>query len=152
MAFGTLEDLEGAFDLVLFAEPYAQCSSLLKRALEGDSESGPLPLVVSGGLEAGDTPKILVREVVALDRAEERFSSRLRVRVLADEATRDRLTALRSVLERNRGECAVELNVVIPGQSETIVSLSGVGGVRPGERLRQEVEALFGRCVTELEP
>jgi DNA polymerase-3 subunit alpha len=152
MAFGTLEDLEGSFDLVLFAEPYAQYSSLLKRALEEDSESGPLPLVVSGGLEAGDTPKILVREVVALDRAEERFSSRLRVRVLADEATRDRLTALRSVLERNRGECAVELSVVIPGQSETIVSLSGVGGVRPGERLRQEVEALFGRCVTELEP
>jgi DNA polymerase-3 subunit alpha len=107
--------------------------------------------VVSGELEAGETPKILVREVVALDRAEERFSSRLCLRVPADEATRDRLTALRGLLERNRGECAVELRVVVPGQSETIVSLPGTLGIRPDERLRQEVDALFGHCVTELE-
>ena len=35
MAFGTLEDLEGSFDLVIFSDAYARHGSLLKSALEG---------------------------------------------------------------------------------------------------------------------
>ncbi|HXV36950.1 MAG TPA: DNA polymerase III subunit alpha, partial [Myxococcota bacterium] len=76
MAFGTLEDLQGSFDLVIFSEPYAQHAKLVKAALAGDAESGPIPLLVSGTLEAGDPPKILVREVVELERAEEKLSTR----------------------------------------------------------------------------
>ena len=45
MAFGTLEDLEGAFDLVVFSEPYVQFGNLLKLAIEGPEN------VVQGGTE-----------------------------------------------------------------------------------------------------
>jgi DNA polymerase-3 subunit alpha len=41
MAFGTLEDLEGSFDLVIFTEPYAQYESVLKTALASAGEAGP---------------------------------------------------------------------------------------------------------------
>jgi len=150
MAFGTLEDLEGSFDLVIFSEPYAQYTGLLRNALAEDPESGPPPLLVAGTLEPGDSPKILVREVIALDRAEERLSSQLRVRLVADEATRDRLTALRGVLERQPGDCGVALHVVIPGQSETVLRLAAPGGVRPDAALCRDVDALFGRGVTEI--
>ena len=150
MGFGTLEDLSGSFDLVIFAEPYGRHASLLKRALAPEDGSGPLPLLVSGTLEAGDTPKILVREVLELERAEERLSSRMRVRVLAGEATRDRLLALRRLLETQPGECAVAVHVVIPDRSETVVALPGARGVRPDPGLRQRVDELFGRPVTEL--
>jgi DNA polymerase-3 subunit alpha len=151
MAFGTLEDLTGSFDLVIFAEPYGQHASLLKAALSGEGEDGPQPLLITGNLEQGDSPKILVRDVLRLDQAEEKLCSQLRVRVLATEATRDRLSALRQLFEERPGECSVALHLVIPGKSETVVALSGRRGVRPDSKLRKRVDDLFGRPVTDLE-
>jgi DNA polymerase-3 subunit alpha len=149
MAFGALEDLDGSFDLVVFSEPYAAFGSLLKRA-RGEGGGGPLPLLVSGQLEEGDPPKILVREVLELDRAEERLATRLRLRVRADEATRDRLLALRRILTEHPGECEVVLHLVIPGESETLLALPTIGGVRAGAPLLQDLTGLFGRDIAEL--
>jgi DNA polymerase-3 subunit alpha len=150
MAFGTLEDLQGSFDLVIFSEPFTQFGSLIKRAIEGDGESGPIPLLVSGTLEAGESPKILVRTVLELERAEEKLSTQLQVTVRDDEASPDRLRALRDLLEKNRGECTIVVRLVIPGESETILSLNGTPGVRASAALLADVDGLFGRCVTEL--
>jgi DNA polymerase-3 subunit alpha len=150
MAFAKLEDMEGSFDLVLFQEPYAKCGSLLKASTNGEGEEGPRPLLVTGTLESGDPPKILVRDVVELERAEEKLASALRVRIRAEEATADRLTALRRLLEARPGECGVTLHVVIPEESETVVAISAIRGVRPDPALRRDVDALFGRNVTEL--
>jgi len=149
MAFGTLEDLEGAFDLVFFAEPYAQFGSLLKRAHSSEGENGPMPILVSGNLEAGDPPKILVREVLELERADERLASLLGLRVTAEEASRDRLRALRALLERYPGECPVALHLVIPEESETVMALPQLG-VRPVAALMEDLVGLFGRDVAEL--
>jgi hypothetical protein len=52
----------------------------------------------------------------------------VRIRVLHSEATRDRLVALRRVLEAHRGDCGVVLHLVIPGESETVVGLPGLFG------------------------
>jgi DNA polymerase-3 subunit alpha len=150
MAFATLEDLEGAFDLVIFAEPYAQYGSLIKQAREAEGESGPRPLLVTGTLEGGDPPKILVREVLELDRAEEKLAQQLRIRIRSEEATRDRLTAMRQLLQARPGDCAVTLHVVIPDESETVIAVSAVRGVRPDDALRRDLDALFGRAVAEL--
>ncbi len=150
MAFATLEDLEGSFDLVIFAEPYAQHENVLKTALAAGGEAGPRPLLVGGDLEAGDPPKILVRDVLELERAEETLATQLRILIRADEATADRLTALRSLLENRPGDCAVTLHLVIPDESETVVAVSAVRGVRPDAALCQGVDELFGRSVTEL--
>jgi DNA polymerase-3 subunit alpha len=150
MAFATLEDMSGVFDLVVFSEPFAQYGSLLRSAAADDSGEGPKPLLVTGTLEAGEPPKILVRTVVDLDRAEEKLSTQMRVRLTAEEATRDHLTALKGVLERHPGECEVVLQILIPGESETCLLLPGLG-VRPNDDLRNDVNGLFGRIVTELE-
>jgi len=150
MAFATLEDLQGSFELVIFSEPFTEFASLIKGAIEGDGENGPIPLLVSGTLEAGETPKILVRDILELDRAEEKLSTQLQVTVREDEASPDRLRALRDLLEKNRGECGVVIRLVIPGESETILSLKGVPGVRANAALLADVDGLFGRRVTEL--
>jgi DNA polymerase-3 subunit alpha len=150
MAFGTLEDLEGKFDLVIFAEPYAQHASLLKSAATGEAGAGPVPLLVSGTLEVGETPKILVRDVTPLERAEEKLASQVRLTVLAAEATRDRLLALRELLGRHPGDCAVVLHLVITGESKTVLALPGLRGVRPDEALLREIDGLFGRPVAEI--
>jgi DNA polymerase III alpha subunit len=150
MAFGTLEDLEGAFDLMIFPEPFARFGSVLK-ACVAEAESGsPTPIVVTGTLEGGETPKLIVRDVITLAEAEEKLASKLRLRVTAGEATRDRLTALRGVLRAHPGECRVTVHLTIPGESETVLALGDPGGVRPVPDLLRDVDALFGRPVTEL--
>jgi DNA polymerase-3 subunit alpha len=149
MGFGSLEDLDGSFDLVIFAEAYAQFGSLLKSVLERAGSEGPVPLLVRGGLEGGDPPKILVREVLELERADERLATRLELRVHCEEASPDRLRALRQLLEKHPGECGVALHLVIPGESETRIALPALG-VRPGPLLLEDLVGLFGRDVAEL--
>jgi DNA polymerase-3 subunit alpha len=150
MAFGTLEDLEGSFDLVIFAEPFGQHASLLKAAANGEGGAGPVPLLVSGTLEEGETPKILVRDVMPLERAEEKLAAQLKLTVLASEATRDRLLALRDLLARHPGDCAVALHLLIPGESKTVLALPGLRGVRPDDAFLREIDGLFGRRVAEI--
>jgi DNA polymerase-3 subunit alpha len=150
MAFGTLEDLEGSFDLVIFAEPYGRLRALLRRALEPEPGQPPLPLLVSGKLEAGDPPKLLVRDAVTIEEAEARFANRLRIEVLASEASRDRLLALREALGQHPGDCPVLLTVRIPGESETVIALPDAWAVEPGDGLLRTLDQLFGRRVAEV--
>lgn len=150
MAFGTLEDLEGSFDLTVFPEPFARLGSILKSCLAEGEAGRPLPILVTGTLEAGDTPKVLVRDIITLADAEERLASRLQLRVLATEATPDRLTALRRVLKAYPGECSVTVHLTIPGESETVLALGEGDAVRPVADLLRDVDALFGRPVAEI--
>jgi DNA polymerase-3 subunit alpha len=150
MAFATLEDMTGSFDLVLFSEPFAQYGSLLRAAMSQDAATGPKPVIVTGNLEPGEPPKILVRTLLDLAHAEEKLATQLKVQITAAEATRDRLTALKEMLGRHPGSCEVILQIVIPDESETWITLPGLE-VLPSDRLRSELNGMFGRCVTEVE-
>jgi len=150
MAFGVLEDLEGSFELVIFTQTFEEHRELLLAAPAGDESSdGPIPLIVSGTFEAGDPQKVLVRDVIRLDRAEEHLATRLRVRVNEADVSRDRMAALRGVLSEHPGDCEVHLHITIPGESETVVSVGSLRGVRATDSLRHDVDALFGRPVTD---
>ena len=149
MAFGSLEDLEGAFDLVIFPDSYSRLRSLLLRAKEGDPETGVVPLVLSGNLEDGDPPKLLVRDAFELAEAQEKLAARLELRIVAADATRDRLVALRRVLDAHRGDCGVVVRMMIPGESETVLSLPDARGVDPSDTLLRDVNQLFGRDVAD---
>jgi DNA polymerase-3 subunit alpha len=152
MGFGTLEDLEGTFELVIFSEPFEQHVSLLRAAKEeisADGERGPIPLIVHGTLEEGDPPKILVRDVTLLDQAEQKLAASLRVRLQSPDVTRDRLIALKRLLGSHQGDCGVYLHIMIPGESETVLGIGGIRGVSPSAQLCRDVDRLFGRPVTE---
>jgi DNA polymerase-3 subunit alpha len=149
MGFGKLEDLEGAFDLVIFSEPFARLRPLLKAAIEPGPGQPPVPLVLTGKLEGGDPPKILVREAILLEEAEKKLASRLRLDVLESEASRDRLLALRSTFRAHPGDCPVLLQLRIPGESETLIALPDATAVAPSDALVEAVNALFGRPVAE---
>jgi hypothetical protein len=91
-----------------------------------------------------------VRDVHELARAEEKLATGIRVRLQVAEVTRDRLLALRGVLDQHPGMCAVTLHLLIPGESETVVALPEARGVRPSEQLHADLAGLFGRSVTEV--
>jgi DNA polymerase-3 subunit alpha len=147
MGFATLEDLEGAFELVIFPDGWAQFGAAVKRHHEKVDSGSAEPLLVTGTLEAGDTPKVLVREIVEFERAEERLASQLHLRIVAGDATRDRMLALKKLLAEYAGECTVIVHILIPGESETVLE---AGSVRPVDALLRDVDALFGRPVTGL--
>ncbi len=149
MGFGTLEDLEGSFELVIFSEPYRQNVELMRRALSAE-DGEPVPLVVAGTLESADPCKVLLREVFELARAEEHLAARVHVEMLADEASRDRLTALARVLSAHPGDCSVVVHLVIPGESETLMALPDHRGVDPSDALLRDVDGLFGRPVSRV--
>ena len=152
MAFGALEDLEGSFELVIFANDYSRLREVLKKAMAADSEGRrAMPLLVSGTLESLDPPKVLVRDAFELQDAETNLAAQVRIRVAASEATRDRLLALRRLLEAHAGDCGVLLHLLIPGESETIMALLGERGVEPSDELLLAVDGLFGRSVAELD-
>ena len=54
------------------------------------------------------------------------------------------------MLKRHPGECEVVLQIVIPDESETWISLPGLE-VHPNDALRSELNGLFGRVVSEVE-
>jgi DNA polymerase-3 subunit alpha len=149
MGFGTLEDLEGSFDLVIFSEPYARLRVLLKSAVEPGPGQPPLPIVITGKLEGGDPPKVLVRDALKLEDAEQKLASRLRIDVLEVEASRDRLTALRSAFASHPGDCPVLVHLRIPGETETVIALPDGCAVSPSDALLAQVNALFGRRAAE---
>jgi DNA polymerase-3 subunit alpha len=149
MGFGTLEDLEGSFDLVIFSEPFDRHTELLARAKSADDGAGPVPLLITGKLEAGDPPKILVRDLMPLADAEQKLVTALRVRLKEEELSRDRLLALKGVLQAHRGDCSVFVHITIPGESETVLAVGGIRGVDPSDGLRRELDGLFGRAVAE---
>jgi DNA polymerase-3 subunit alpha len=144
MAFATLEDLEGSFELVVFPDTWTASREVLKRAQEGGAA---VALVAEGTLESADPARILVRRLFALADAAQHLAVRVHITVRAEEATRDRLLALRSLLRAHAGDCAVVLHLRIPGESETVLGLEGVDA-SPG--LLREIDALFGRPVSEL--
>jgi DNA polymerase-3 subunit alpha len=149
MAFATLEDLEGSFELVVFAEPFARLRPLLKESVAPPPGQTPVPLVLAGTLEGGDPPKLLVRDAFRLPEAAQKLSAQVRVRILDREATRDRLLALRRVLDAHSGDCGLLLHLVIPGESETVVALPNGRGVEPSDGLLREIDTLFGRAVAD---
>jgi DNA polymerase III subunit alpha len=147
MAFATLEDLEGSFELVIFPDAWAAAREVLRSAQESGAA---VPLVAEGTLESADPPRLLVRRLFALADAAEHLAVRVHITVLAEEASRDRLLALRTLLRTRTGDCGVVLHLRIPGESETVLAVGEGCGVDASPGLLREVDALFGRPVSEL--
>jgi len=130
------QDLHGAFAEWSATAQGTRCRKYLySLSVNPDPEQGPL-----------------TREQYLdfIDRAEEKLAQQLCIRIRSEEATPDRLTAMRQLLQARPGDCAVTLHVVIPDESETVIAVSAVRGVRPDETLRRDLDALFGRVVSEL--
>ena len=150
MGFATLEDLEGSFELVIFSEPFNLHVELLRSAADGgDQDMGPIPLLVAGTLEEGDPPKLLVRDIMRLDEGEKRLTANLRLRILDSDLNSDRIQGLKNVMLEHPGECSVFLHITIPGESETVVSVGAIRGVEASDGLQKDIDALFGRPISE---
>ena len=151
MAFGTLEDLEGAFELVIFAEPFARLRALLKEAHRAGGGAGPLPLLVSGTLEASDPPKLLVRDAIRLtEAAREALGAAARPRARPRGDPRPAARARAACSRPTAATAGVRPPPRDPGRERDGASGSrSRRGVEPSDGLLRAVDGLFGRPVAD---
>jgi len=154
IAFAVLEDLTGARDLVIYEDIVQRYESLLK---------GDEPVLVRGvvrmaekfGNEAQQqdasepSPEIKVDEVSRLTDVRAAKATRVELKLSVEQATSERLAELKSLLGKFPGSCAASLSIVLPGASETKISLKSLR-VAPSDDLLAAVDRLFGGKVAQV--
>jgi len=151
LGFFTLEDLTGTIEAVAYDEAVNKYADLL----QGDDAvliKGRLRLNErmggggGGGGEDGEskpTPEVHVDEVVPLAQVRAERASKLEVRVDVDALTEERLKKLLILLKSYPGKCTPSVYAVVPGQTETKLTLKHVQ-VAPADDLLASIDRLFG--------
>jgi DNA polymerase-3 subunit alpha len=156
MCFATIEDLTGSVEITVFPDTYAETASLLK------SDD---PLLVTGKLEKTEKgAKILVSrpsadngrrgghqrdpgpvgDIKLLQEARAQTTKRVCFTLRTDEVPKERLDALRGIIQRHHGSVPACLQFLIPERSRATMLLPADFNVMASDDLRLEVEQLFG--------
>jgi DNA polymerase-3 subunit alpha len=134
MAFVTLEDFSGKGECIVFSEPFGKYQHLLK--------PDAMVMVIGKGEVNGDTLKIVVNEVVPMDRVREKFARGVVLSIDADRIEESAIVRLRQILEENRGNVPCYFNVV--HQSAASLFLTRRFTVDPSERFVEQVSGTLG--------
>jgi DNA polymerase-3 subunit alpha len=134
MAFIGLEDFTGRAECIVFADPYARFQQLL--------QPDALVMVIGKGELNGDSLKILVNDVMPLERVRERFAKRVIFSINLQETQEQTIVSLRELMERNRGACPCYVNVT--GTSGPRVFQTRRFAVEPSEQFLEEARRMLG--------
>ncbi len=152
MAFITLNDMVGAAEITIFSRVLADCES----CLDGDDT-----IVVEGTVETSEKRnngndnneeqaeqaeqeyKILATEIVPLKGAASRYCEQVRVKISADDITRNRLESFKEGLFANHGPCPLGLTMHFDGRGEIDVRPQADLTVAPGEGFNTRVKKIF---------
>ncbi len=136
-AQGTLEDMAGSVDLLVFPEAYRRL---------GDKVKLDVPVLIRGGVrvEEGGSPKVTVTEITPLEEAQPKLPRSLRIRVPLETATEATVDALYSLCLERKGEARVLFDVERPGDFMVVMEAEGYN-VQPDRAFIARVEQLCGR-------
>ncbi|QLY27166.1 DNA polymerase III subunit alpha [Bdellovibrio sp. KM01] len=135
MAFGKVEDLTGAVELVIFPDAFAKNGEMLK---------DERPMLIGGGLEVEEgVAKIMVDSVSPL---EDILKKTKRMVFRLDRIPHEDYGRLKSLMTENPGPTAVSLEIDIPDVSRRVMMDIGEGsGVNVSNEFFEGVHSLFGR-------
>jgi DNA polymerase III subunit alpha len=136
-AQGTLEDMAGSVEMLVFPEAYRRLQDKVK--LE-------VPVLVRGGLriEEGANPKLTVNDIISLDDAKVPLPRSLRIRVPLETASESTVDALHTLCAQQQGEAKVLFDVERPGDFMVVMEAEGYN-VQPDRNFIARVEELCGR-------
>ncbi len=134
MAFVTLEDFSGKGECIVFSEPFGKFQQLLK--------PDAMVMVIGKGEVNGDVLKIVVSEVVPMDRVREKFARGVVLSIDADRIEESAIVRLRQIMEENRGNVPCYFNVL--HHSATSMFLTRRFAVDPSERFVEQVSGTLG--------
>jgi DNA polymerase-3 subunit alpha len=136
-AIGTLEDMTGACDLLVFPEAYKRLAEKLKMEV---------PVLVKGGvrIEEGANPKITVNELSSLEEAQPKLPRAIRIRIPLESATEATVDALHQLFVECKGKAQVLFDVERTGEFMVVMEAESYN-VQPDHAFINRVEELCGR-------
>ena len=137
MAFITLEDFTGKAECVVFSSLYKKHEELLQ------PES--IVFVEGNGEVSGDTIKIVANDIIAMDKVREKFARRVFLLVNADEIDDAKMTTLRELIEKNKGNCNCYFNVTGREFTAQQVFVSRKYSVKPTDQFMESVRSILGK-------
>ncbi|HEY5998229.1 MAG TPA: DNA polymerase III subunit alpha [bacterium] len=151
MAFVTLEDLDGSFEVTIFSKLWKTCAQLVVPdaavVVIGKANVSEAP----GGREgAKPVVKILADEVLPIAQARERLVRSVHLRLLTPGLERATLDALGRLVRRHRGSVPLFVHLITPQHSEAVLRAGGGSLVRPAPELVSELEELLGKDAVNL--
>ena len=108
MAFVDLEDFSGKAECIVFSDAFTK----YQQFLQPDS----MVMVIGKGEVNGELLKVVVGEVVPMDKVRERFTKSVILSINVNDVQEDTIVELRMLMEKSKGNCPCYFNVV---QAET---------------------------------
>jgi DNA polymerase-3 subunit alpha len=136
-AQGTLEDMEGSVEMLVFPEAYRKLQDKVK--LE-------VPVLVRGGLriEEGVNPKLTVNDITPLEDAKVPLPRALRIRIPVESTNETIVDELHALCSRSKGEARVLFDVERKDDFMVVMEAEGYN-VQPDRSFLAHVEELCGR-------
>ncbi len=136
-AQGTLEDMSGSLEMLVFPEAYRKLQEKVK--LE-------VPVLVRGGvrIEEGANPKLTVNDINPLEEVKVPLPRSLRVRIPLETANECTVDALHTLFTERQGEAKVLFDVERQGDFMVVMEAEGYN-VQPDRNFIARVEELCGR-------
>ncbi len=137
-AQGSLEDMHGSVELLVFPEAF--------RRLGPDKVKLEVPVLVRGGVrvEEGANTKLTVGDIIPLEDAKPKLPRALRVRIPLETATAATVDALHELCSTHPGEATVLFDVERQGDFMAVMEAQGYN-VQPDRAFIARVEELCGR-------
>jgi DNA polymerase-3 subunit alpha len=136
-AQGTLEDMSGSLEMLVFPEAYRKLQEKVK--LE-------VPVLIRGGvrIEEGANPKLTVNDINPLEDAKVPLPRSLRIRVPLETSSEATVDALHALCAQRKGEAKVLFDVERQGDFMVVMEAEGYN-VQPDRNFIARVEELCGR-------
>jgi DNA polymerase-3 subunit alpha len=142
MAFVTLEDLDGSFEVTIFSKLFKTCQQLVVP---------DAAIVVVGKANVTDASvKFLADEVFPAAEAKERLVRAVHLRLLTPGLERETMERIGRLVKQHRGQVPVYLHLVIPQHSETVLRAGSSLQVRPAPEFVSGLEELLGKDAVTL--
>ncbi|HTV54404.1 MAG TPA: DNA polymerase III subunit alpha [Terriglobia bacterium] len=143
-ASGTLEDVQGSVELLVFPQAFQQIQSVLKP---------DAALLVRGRMrhEENARPKIVVSEAQPLEAAVKRTKPQLLIRMDLREAPQKLLDGLQDLLMAHPGDNPVVFELTQPGDFTARLRSRRPAGVQADEELLKRLQAMYGAEAVSLE-
>ena len=139
MAFVTMEDLEGAVDLVIFAEALEKYAEAIKEDnivwVKGDTGNGQADR---------DTPSVRVDEILSIDEARAKFTTSLHINIPPDLVEPSTLKSLKDILSDNKGDCDLFLHFTTDRYKEVVIQANPDTKVASTDELISRIEQIVG--------
>jgi DNA polymerase-3 subunit alpha len=137
MANFTLEDRTGAVETVVFPSSYPKFQPYL---------SADFPILVSGRFELEDNKsyKLVASDLQPLSGIAERSAKTLRIRACISDLSPASATLLHRLLEDNRGETGVEVELYHPRDFRVNIQSADFVKVKSSPELIQQIEHICG--------